>query len=521
MAAPTHDVLIIGSGASGGMTARILTAKGVRCLMLDAGPPTDYEHDRVTRRVCDLPYRGFGQPGRFPHITQADEFNANVWADEKQNPYSYPPNDPYYWVRIRRIGGRTLMWGRASWRLSDYEFKAQDHDGFGENWPISYADLAPYYDRVEPIFHVSGRKEGFAQLPDGVFIEDTSIDSLSMKRFLAAAKARGVPTTKPRRATGALASSLNLLLPDALATGNLTLVPNAIVRRLTVDKNTGLVNGADFVDRHSHQELHASARIVVVGASCLESTRLLLNSGIANSSGVLGHYLFDQFYVKNTIQAIVPEARDGKGGQGMVGGAGYIPRFRNLDRKEKDFIRGYSVDFGSGGTPNPKYFPLYGEALRKAVESHRNTGFNATTMGSVLPRFENHVSIDPVVKDAWGIPSLRIQARYTDNEFNMARDAMNTLAELCHDAGFELLEKHDRMAPPGESIHELGTCRMGDDPKTSVLNKWNQSHDIKNLFVMDGSAFVVGGSQNPTLTILALSMRASEYMAEQMRTGSI
>jgi choline dehydrogenase-like flavoprotein len=521
MAAPSHDVLIIGSGASGGMAARILTAKGIRCLMLDAGPPTDYEHDRVTRRVCDLPYRGFGQPGRFPHVTQADEFNANVWADEKRNPYTYPPDDPYYWVRIRRIGGRTLMWGRASWRLSDYEFKAKDYDGFGDNWPISYADLAPYYDRVEPIFHVSGRKEGFAQLPDGVFIEDTSIDSESMKRFLAAAKARGVPTTKPRRATGALASSLNLLLPDALATGNLTLVPNAIVRRLTVDKKTGLVNGADFVDRHSHQELHATARIVALGAGCLESTRLLLNSGIANSSGVLGHYLFDQFYVKNTIQAIVPEARDGKGGQTMMGGAGYIPRFRNLDTKEKDFIRGYSVDFGSGGAPNPKYFPLYGEALQKAVESHRNTGFNATTMGSVLPRFENHVSIDPVVKDAWGIPSLRIQARYTDNEFNMARDAMNTLAELCHDAGFELLEKHDRMVPPGESIHELGTCRMGDNPKTSVLNKWNQSHDIRNLFVMDGSAFVVGGSQNPTLTILALAMRASEYMAEQMRTGSL
>jgi choline dehydrogenase-like flavoprotein len=236
---------------------------------------------------------------------------------------------------------------------------------------------------------------------------------------------------------------------------------------------------------------------------------------------VLGHYLFDQFYVKNTIQAIVPEARNGKGGEGMMGGAGYIPRFRNLDTKEKDFIRGYSVDFGSGGTPNPKYFPLYGGALQKALVSHQNTGFDATTMGSVLPRFENHVSIDPVVKDAWGIPSLRIQARYTDNEFNMARDAMNTLAELCHDAGFEMLEKHDRMVPPGESIHELGACRMGDDPKTSVLNKWNQSHDVKNLFVMDGSAFVVGGSQNPTLTILALSMRASEYMAEQMRTGSI
>lgn len=237
-------------------------------------------------------------------------------------------------------------------------------------------------------------------MPDGVFIEDTSIDSLSLKRFIDAATKRGIPTTKPRRATGALASSINLLLPDAMATGNLTVVPNAIVRRLTADKKTGLVNGADFVDRHSHQELHVDARVVVLGASCLESTRLLLNSGIANSSGVLGHYLFDQFYVKNTVQAIVPDARDGKGAAGLMGGSGYIPRFRNIHGKEKDFIRGYSVDFGSGGTPNAKYFPLYGEALQKAMASHRDTGFSATTMGSVLPRFENHVSIDPVVKDA-------------------------------------------------------------------------------------------------------------------------
>ena len=521
MPAQTYDVLIIGSGASGGMTARTLTAKGIKCLMLDAGPPTNYDQDRVSRKVYDLPYRGFGQPGRFPQVTQADEFNANVWADEKQNPYTYDPADPYYWVRVRRVGGKTLVWGRASWRLSDYEFKAKDHDGFGENWPISYSDLAPYYDKAEPLFHVSGRKEGFPQLPDGVFIEDTSMDSLSLQRFIGAAKARGIPTTKPRRSTGALASSLNYLLPDALATGNLTIVPNAVVRQITVDKKTGLVNGADFVDRHSREERHVSARVVVVGASCLESTRLLLNSGIANSSGVLGHYLFDQFYVKGTIQAIVPEARDGKGAPGLMGGSGYIPRFRNLDTKAKDFIRGYSVDFGSGGTPNAKYFPAYGEELRKVLASHRGTGFDATTMGSVLPRFENFAKIDPAVKDAWGIPALRIQARYTDNEFNMARDAMNTLDELCHASGFEVLEKHDQMVPPGESIHELGTCRMGENPKTSVLNQWNQSHDVKNLFVVDGSSFVVGGSQNPTLTILALSMRASEYMAEQMRAGNI
>src|SRR5665213_3270379 len=346
MATQTYDVLIIGSGASGGMTAHTLTARGIKCLMLDAGPLIDYDHDRVSRRVYDLPYRGFGQPGRFPHITQANEFNANVWADEKQNPYTYDPADPYYWVRVRRIGGKTLVWGRASWRMSDYEFKAKDYDGFGDNWPISYSDLAPYYDKCEPLFHVSGRKEGLPQLPDGVFIEDTSADSLSITRFLAAAKQRGIPTTKPRRATGALASSLNLLLPDAMATGNLTVVPNAVVRRLTVDKKTGLVDGVDYVDRHSREEFHVTARVIVVGASCLESTRLLLNSGVANSSGVLGHYLFDQFYLKGTVQAIVPEARDGKGAPGLMGGSGYIPRFRNIDSKSKDFIRGYAVDFG-------------------------------------------------------------------------------------------------------------------------------------------------------------------------------
>ncbi len=521
MAATKYDVLIIGSGASGATTARQLTKKGIKCLMLDAGPAFDYEKDRVLRPVYDLPYRGFGKPGRFPHVTQANEFTAALWADEKENPYSYPANDPYYWVRIRRIGGKTLVWGRASWRLSDLEFKAKDHDGFGDNWPLAYADLAPYYDQAEPLLRVSGRKEGWAQLPDGIFLPDESKDSQATARFITAATKRGIPTTKQRRAQGTLASSANLILPDALATGNLTIVPNAVVREVMVDKATGLVDGVNFVDRHSKRELHAKARVVVVGASCLESTRILLNSGVANSSGVLGRYLFDQFYVKNTVQAIVPEARGGRPAAGMVGGTGYIPRFTNLKGKDKDYIRGYAVDFGSGGTPEPKYFPAYGEELQKAIANHTGAGFNATTMGSVLPRFENHVTIDKKTVDAWGIPSLHIEARYTDNELKMAKDAMNTLAELCEASGFELLEKHDKMVPPGESIHELGTCRMGENPKASVLNKWNQSHDVKNLFVVDGSSFVTGGSQNPTLTITALAMRASDYMAEEMRKGNL
>jgi choline dehydrogenase-like flavoprotein len=517
----THDVLIIGSGASGGMAAHVLAQKGIKCLMLDAGPAVDLERNRVLRAVYDLPYRGFGKPGRFPHVTQANEFNANAWADETLNPYTYDPSDPYFWVRIRLLGGKTLMWGRASWRLSDFEFKGKDHDDFGENWPISYADLAPYYDRVEPMMRVSGRKEGFAQLPDGAFLPDNSSDSESVQRFIASAKRLNVPTTKSRVATGRLASSLNLLLPAAIESGNLTVVPNAVVSEITVDKNTGRANGAKFIDRISKREYHVKARVVVLGASCLESTRILLNSGIANSSGVLGHYLFDQFYVKSIVQAIVPEATGGKAPRGLMGGGGYIPRFRNLKQREKKFIRGYAFDFGSGGTISPAYLPGYGSDLKRKLKDVESAAFRLTAMGEVLPRHENYVRINKNVKDAWGIPVLHIKAKYTDNEFEMAKDAMNTADEVCRGAGFQVLTKHWEMVPPGESIHELGTCRMGSDPKKSVLNNFNQSHDVKNLFVVDGSAFVSGGSQNPTLTILALTMRASEYLAEEMRKKNI
>ena len=520
---PDYDVLIIGSGASGGMAAYTLTQKGVKCLMLDAGPLVDFDRGRTLKAVYDLPYHGFGQPGKLPHVLQATEFNANQWVDEKQAPYTHDPSEPYNWVRVRMIGGKSLFWARMSFRLSDYEFKARDHDGFGENWPTSHAELAPFYSRVEPIFRVAGRREGWPQLPDGEFIEDSGggNDSETMKRFTAVAKERGIPVTRMRRSMGRgqFASSFNLLLPDAMATGKLTIVPNAVVRDLTVDKNTGLVNGVNFVDRRSRRELHAKARAIVLGASCLESTRILLNSGIANSSGALGHYLHDQFYITNSVVSIMPEARGGNGGRS---GGGYIPRFRNLAKDEiRNFIRGYALDFSLGSTPDPKYFPLYGAELQKAVDAHRGAAFTATTMGEVLPRFENHVQIDKTVSDAFGIPVLKFKCRYSDNEFNMAKDAIATLEELSHAMGWEVLTRHEQMFPPGYSIHELGTCRMGDNSKTSVLNKWNQSHDIKNLFVVDGSSFVTGGSQNPTMTILALSMRASEYLADQMRQGTL
>jgi choline dehydrogenase-like flavoprotein len=523
MAETKVDVLIIGSGHSGGMAAKILTQKGISCLMLNAGPVVNFEKDRELKPAFELPYRGLNRPGRLEHVFQANEFNANTWVDEKEVPYTNDPDKPYNWVRVRLFGGRSLFWARQSFRLSDYEFKGKDHDGFGDNWPISLADMAPFYTRVESIFHVRGHTDGLPQYPDGNFIEDDAPWSGCMQRFIGAGKKLGVPVCKPRSSLGidGLASSVNLLLPDAIATGKFTAVANVVVRQLTVDKKTGLLDGAHFVDRHSHREMYIKARVVVLAAGCLESTRLLLNSGLANSSGVLGHYLTDNTYGAGIVCS-VPEARDGKAPPGLMGGGALIPRFRNIGTPAKNFIRGYAVNvYGSSGPMDPRNFAAYGAELQTKLASYEGSGFSTGLMGEVLSRYENHVSIDKTKVDAWGIPCLHIDAKYTDNEFNMARDSVDTCAEMAEEAGFEVLAKNYVPNPPGYSIHEVGTCRMGDNPKTSVLNKWNQSHDIKNLFVVDGSSFVSTGWQNPTMTISALSMRASEYLAEQMRQGNV
>ena len=522
MAAKDYDVIVIGSGHSGGMAAYTLTKLGVKVLMLDAGPLVDMNRQRVAKASYELPYRGFGKPGKVPHVYQANESNANQWVDETQVPYTHEKSLPYNWVRVRMIGGKSLFWARMSFRLSDFEFKGKDHDGYGENWPINHAELDPFYSRVEGIYQVAGRKEGLAQLPDGNFIESgRGQDTEYTKKLAEAGKAYGMTVTVTRSSRGrnGLASSTTCTLPDALATGNLTIVPNAVVRHLTVDKATGLVNGVDFVDRQSRREMHLKARAVMVGAACLESTRILLNSGIANSSGALGHYLHDQFYITQSIYSSLPAARDGKT---RIAGGGYVPRFRNIKKgKEHNFIRGYAFDFGFGRNMNEAQVPGYGPEVQKTLQHYAGSGFGGTIMGEVLPRYENFVRINKDVKDAFGIPVLHFICKYGENEANMAKDAVTVMSELSEKMGFEVLMKNDKPFPPGYSIHELGTCRMGDNPKTSVLNKWNQAHDVKNLFVIDGSSFVTGGSQNPTMTIVALAMRASEYLVDQSKKGNI
>ncbi len=514
----TFDVLIIGSGHAGGMAAKVLTEKGARCLMLNAGPVADVARDAQRKPAYDLPYRGFKPPGRLEHVFQANEFNANVWVDEQEVPYSFDPAHPYNWVRVRLFGGRSLFWSRQSFRLSDYEFKGKAHDGFGDDWPISHADLAPFYSRVEEIFQVAGAADGPPQMPNGNFITNDDVWSDSMLRFVKAGRPFDMPFCKQRRAQGrdGLASSVNLLLPDAERTGKLTSIANAVVRQITVDKNTGQPNGCHFIDRLSRREMHVKARIIVLAAGTLESTRLLLNSKLANSSGVMGHYLMDQIYGPG-ITCSVPEARNGRSTKISMGGSAIVPRFRNIATKHDTFLRGYALNVtSSAGGVDARNFAAYGAELQQKMKEYHGSSFHVTMMGEVLGRYENHVRIDSQKVDAWGIPVLHIQTKYTDNEFNMAKDAVDVSSSVAEAAGFEVLSKNVVPNPPGYSIHEVGTCRMGDDPKTSVLNRWCQSHDHKNLFVVDGSSFVSAGWQNPTMTILSLSMRASEYLADQM-----
>ena len=517
------DVLIIGSGHAGGMAAKVLTESGISCLMLNAGPVADVARDAMRKPAYALPFRGFKPPGRLEHVFQSSGYNANVWVDEEEVPYTFDPDHPYNWVRVRLFGGRSLFWSRQSFRLSDYEFKGKSHDGFGEDWPIDYAELAPFYSRVEEIFQVAGAADGPPQMPNGNYIPDTSPWSTSMQRFIAAGKPLGISVCKQRRALGrdGLASSVNLLIPDAEKTGKLTSVSNAVVRQITTDKNTGQPNGCHFVDRLSRREMHVNARVIVLAAGTLESTRLLLNSNLANSSGLVGRYLMDQIYGAG-ITCSVPEARNGKATDKLMGGGAIVPRFRNISTRQQNFLRGYALNVTSRmGAVEPRNFAAYGADLQSKLEEYNGSAFYMTVMGEVLGRHENHVLIDKDKVDAWDIPVLHISAQYTDNEYNMASDAVDVSTHLAESAGFEVLSRNAIPNPPGYSIHEVGTCRMGDDPKRSVLNRWNQSHDHKNLFVVDGAAFVSAGWQNPTMTISALSMRASEHLASQMKKQNI
>ena len=485
-----------------------------------------------------------------------NEYGHHFFVDDKDNPYTTAQGKGFDWIRGRQVGGRTLMWGRQSYRLSDYELKAASRDGFGEDWPISYAELAPYYDRVESFVGISGSLENLPQLPDGDFLPPmnmtcgerqlkNAIEKKWSSRRLTIGRVAMLTKNHNGRTkchycghcergctTRSYFTSPAATLPAAMKTGRLTLRPNAVASHIILDTATGKAKGVSFVDQRNRKSYEVFAKVVVLCASTIESTRLLLNSatrqhpaGLGNSSGALGHYLMDHTY-GISVGGVVPGVANYPYNfdDGRNNGV-YIPKFRNVTEPTSKFLRGYGIQASvqRGMLPTViNSIPGFGESFKKAVrESKDAPPFWMGAFGEMLPRFENTVTINKDVKDAWGIPAAHIDCSHSDNEREMARDQVETLSEMAHEAGFEVHWTGNRLANPGLCIHEVGTARMGTDPKKSVLNKFNQSWDVKNVFVTDGASFVSQGCQNPTLTMMALTVRACDYIVDQRKKGNL
>jgi glucoside 3-dehydrogenase (cytochrome c) catalytic subunit len=549
-----YDAVVVGSGAAGGMAATELCLKGLKVLMLEAGPKldiaTDFHHH-------DKPYQ-FTFRGRIRPTERAkynyvvNEWNKPSFINELENPYT---GTKFAWVRARAVGGKTLHWGLVSLRFSPRDFQAASHDGYGDNWPITYDDVEPYYTRVEKMIGVCGNPDHLENNPDSHFLKpvpftcpEVALKGEVERQFPGRHVIYGRSATATEPINGrapchycghcgrvcnvaASFSSAGVLLPIAQQTGNLTLQTNSVAWKVLTDQE-GIAKSVLYIDRLTREPREAFGKVIVLGAACLESTRILLNSkneehpdGLANSSGALGKYFCEQI-MAGDIVGVVPKLRGRRSfaDDARPNGTGiYIPRFRNLTDKSPHFIRGYGFEGGGGSEEFPGFarkIPGFGAKFKEDVKKNYAAIIGIGSFGEVLARPENYVELDPVVKDAWGIPVLKFHIEWGPNELAMAKDMVETQREMFKAAGVEVLSERSTPLPPGWSIHEQGTARMGDDPKKSVLNKFNQSHDVKNLFVVDGASFVSATEKNPTLTILTVAMRAADYIAEEMRRGT-
>lgn len=557
----TYDAIVVGSGASGGWVAKELCESGLHVLMLEAGPPRIPTKD-FTEHVWpyQLKYRGFGnrrallenQPVQ--RLCYAcDEYSHQFFVNDHENPYTTPADKPFMWIRGRQVGGKTFCWARESYRYSDYEFKAASRDGYGEDWPFSYKDLEPYYDKVESYIGVSASRENLEQMPDGQFLPpmNLSCGSLLAKKVIEekfgwrVMPDRVANLTVPHRGrpachycdecqrgcyTASYFNSPSVTLPAAARTGRFTLVSDVVVSHVVMDPDEASARGVYAIDRVTKAHREFQAKVVVLAASTLESTRILLNSrtsrfpqGVGNSQGVLGHYLMDHFTIEGAggaIASLMSSKREPIGNP-----AGFlIAKYANTaGHNNSNFLRGYRFDGSSSQELYGQAYglPGFGVEWRRRVREEVPYYCSFEAQGECLPRADNYVELDPEVKDAWGIPALRIHASYGENEQAQAKamrqDILNVLDAL----------KLENPQPPatelsifGKNIHETGTARMGTDPKKSVLDPYNRVRDAKNVFVTDGAAFVTQGCYEPTLTIMAVSCRAADYIAEEFRRGS-
>ena len=564
-----YDVVLVGSGAGGGMAAKVLTEAGANVLMLEAGVMFDSRRDsKMMAWPYESPRRGLPVPER-----QFGEFDAGWggWTLEGE-PYTSAPGDRFDWFRTRMLGGRTNHWGRISLRFGPDDFRRKSLDGLGDDWPITYEDLKPYYDSIDRYIGLFGSNEGLPNDPDGIFQPPPKprCYELLIKRASERLNIRCIPIrlsilTQPLngrpachycgqcgRACAAHAnfSSPSVLIPPALATKRLTILTNAMAREVTVDE-AGLASGVSYIDKTTGRENHVRGRIVVLAASACESARLLLNSkssrfpqGLGNSSGVVGRYLTDTTGTGVTgfipkMMNSVPHNEDGASGSHL-----YMPWWG--DNKKLDFPRGYHIELG-GGRRMPGFGTLggvhryngtevgggmlagggYGKKLKDDYRRFYGATVNFAGRGEMIPNEDSYCEIDPTVVDRWGIPVLRFHWKWPDHELKQVKHMQETFRAIINEMGGTPLspmptaEQQYDIAPGGRIIHEVGCVRMGNDPKTSALNSHCQAHDCRNLFLTDGGPFVTNPDKNVTWTILALAMRTSEYIADQRKAGSI
>ena len=554
----TYDAIVIGSGIAGGWAAKELTERGLQTLVLEAGRPINPETDYVEHvPMWEMKFRGMGdrkQRSKEQPIQQqcyaCDEMAYKFFVNDLENPYTTPPDKPFSWIRGRQVGGRSIMWGRQVYRWSDLDFEANAREGIGVDWPIRYADIAPWYDYVETFVGISGQAEGLSQLPDGKFLKPMALNCAEQvvkdavgrawpggERLVTIGRCAVLTEAHNGRAachycgpchrgciTRSYFSSVNATLPAAQATGRLTLRPYSVVHSVLWDPKRGRATGVRVIDGQTKHALEFKARVIFLCASTIESARILLNSehNLANSSGQVGKNLMDHIMgggASGKVDAPLDRDTIGNRPNGI-----YVPRFRNVGKnKSSTFVRGYGFqggggrsDWGRGGDQTG-----FGAEFKKALRHPGPWGFSFYGFGEMLPRPENFVEIDKTKVDAWGIPVVKIHCAYGDNEKALVHDMSITGAEMLAEAGAHDIQPFTSDNPPGLVIHEMGTARMGKDPKTSVLNAHNQTHDVANLFITDGACMASTACQNPSITYMALTARAAAYAVDAMKRNEL
>jgi choline dehydrogenase-like flavoprotein len=557
--AEKYDAIVVGSGIAGGWAAKELTEKGLKTIMLERGKDVKHvvDYPAATKKVWEFPHRGrLTNEMKATHPVQKrdypyNEFTPDWWVNDLECPYTEIKR--FDWYRGFHVGGKSLMWGRQSYRLSDFDFEANAKEGIAIDWPIRYKDIAPWYDYVETFAGISGSLEGLPQLPDGKFLPPMEMNIVE-KEVAARIKAKwehrrmiigrvanltqehnGRGSCQYRNLCargcqfGAYFSTQSATLPAAVATGNLTLRPFSIVNQILYDKDKKRAKGVLVIDAETMQTIEYEAKIIFVCGSTLGSTQLLLNSiemgglpdGIGNSSGQLGHNLMDHHFrcgAGGVVEGYEDKITYGRRANGI-----YIPRFRNLFGDKRDYLRGFGYQGGASRQGwNREVAELsVGADFKTALCEPGQWSIGIGGFGEMLPYYENKVTLDKTRKDKWGQYVLAIDCELKENENKMRKDMMADAAEMLEAAGVKNVNTFDNGSFPGMAIHEMGTMRMGADPKTSVLNRWNQMWDVPNVFVTDGSCMTSISCVNPSLTFMALTARAADYAVGELKKGNL